>query len=116
MARLYSGTAGGRTLDQSEFAAFNADFRPNRLFRIAVTGSAITTGNGLAIQLKEGDVIWLPETALGRVDFAGEPAICQAILVNDGGNPANATNLAAATLEIGYIKDDSWLDNAQTKA
>lgn len=115
MARVYPGTAEGRALNQAQFAALSGAFRPNRAFRLAVSGAAITSG-GLALELAGGDVIWLPNPGLGQVQWAGEAAICAAILVNDGATPPNATALAGATIEIGYVRQDSWLDNVQTKA
>ena len=114
MSRVYEGTYGARLLTNAEFTAFGAGgFRPGRLFRIAVTGAALAAGQGLSIELAEGSILHLPQLPLGQVQVAGEAAICQAILVNDGATPPKTTAFGTSTLEIGYVKADYGLRTDQ---
>lgn len=116
MARVQPGTAGWRFLTQAQFTALGTGgFRPNRPFRLSVTGAALTSSQGLALESAEGDIAYLSAHPIGQVQIAGEAAICAAILVNDGETPPNVTNLGGATIEIGYVEEDDYDGNTQAK-
>ena len=116
MARVLPGTYGGRLLTQGQFTAFGGAFQPGRLFRISVTGNALSSTEGLAVKTAEGDILHFAELPLGQLQFAGEALVCSEILVNDGETPPKATAFGTATLEIGYVNADGWIVRPHTKA
>ena len=116
MARVLPGTYGGRTLTNSQFTALNGPFQPGRLFRIAVTGAALSSTEGLAVKTAEDDILYFAQLPLGQLQFAGEALVCSEILVNDGATPPKLTDFGTATLEIGYVNADGWIVRPNQKA